>query len=94
VSKNKYAVEKEKIKWWIWGERENSNANGGKENGLTTSLPPIESFTFIVHEQDCLHTFEDYFTGATGDLVATSVASSRVFLPMRFLVDFLYTFFR
>jgi hypothetical protein len=30
VSKNKYAVEKEKIKWWIWGERENSNANGGR----------------------------------------------------------------
>jgi hypothetical protein len=74
-----------KCKWW---------KKGGKENGLTTSLPPIESFTFIVHEQDCLHTFEDYFAGATGDLVATSVASSRVFLPMRFLVDFLYTFFR
>jgi hypothetical protein len=30
VSKNKYAVEKEKRKWWIWGERENSNANGGR----------------------------------------------------------------
>jgi hypothetical protein len=28
VSKNKYAVEKEKRKWWI--ERENSNANGGR----------------------------------------------------------------
>jgi hypothetical protein len=22
-------------------------------------LPPVESFTFIVCEQDCLHTFED-----------------------------------
>jgi hypothetical protein len=30
VSKNKYAVEKEKRKWWIWGERKNSNANGGR----------------------------------------------------------------
>jgi hypothetical protein len=30
VSKNKYAVEKEKRKWWIRGERENSNANGGR----------------------------------------------------------------
>jgi hypothetical protein len=29
---------------------------------------------FIVHEQDCLHTFEDYFAGATGDLVTTRVA--------------------
>jgi hypothetical protein len=59
VSKNKYALEKEKIKWWIWGERENSNANGGKENGVTTGLPSGESFTFIVHKQDYLHTFED-----------------------------------
>jgi hypothetical protein len=25
VSKNKYAVEKEESKWWIWGERENLN---------------------------------------------------------------------
>jgi hypothetical protein len=30
VNKNKYAVEKEKRKWWIWGERENSNADGGR----------------------------------------------------------------
>jgi hypothetical protein len=30
-----------------------------KENVITTGLPPGESFTFIVHEQDCLHTFED-----------------------------------
>jgi hypothetical protein len=30
VSKNKYVVEKEKRKWWIWGERENLNANGGR----------------------------------------------------------------
>jgi hypothetical protein len=30
-----------------------------KENGITTGLPPGESFTFIVSEQDCLHTFED-----------------------------------
>jgi hypothetical protein len=45
-----------------------------KENGITTSLPPVESLTFIVHEQDYLHTFEDYFAGATGDLVATGVA--------------------
>jgi hypothetical protein len=33
VSKNKYAVEKEKRKWWILGERENSNANGGRRVG-------------------------------------------------------------
>jgi hypothetical protein len=30
-----------------------------KENGITTGLPPGESFTFIVYEQDCLHIFED-----------------------------------
>jgi hypothetical protein len=59
MSKNKYAVEKEKRKWWIWGERENSNANSGKENGITSGLPPSESFTFIVCKQDYLHTFED-----------------------------------
>jgi hypothetical protein len=41
------------------GERENSNANGGKENGITTGLPPGKSFTFIAREQDYLHTFED-----------------------------------
>jgi hypothetical protein len=41
------------------GVRENSNANGRKENGITTSLPPCGSLTFIVCEQDCLHTFED-----------------------------------
>jgi hypothetical protein len=41
------------------GERQNSNANGGRENGITTSLPPGESFMFIIREQDCLHTFED-----------------------------------
>jgi hypothetical protein len=41
------------------GERENSNAIGGKENGITIGLPTCESFTFIVREQDCLHTFED-----------------------------------
>jgi hypothetical protein len=50
VSKNKYAMEKEKRKWW---------KKGGKENGITIDLPPSESFTFIVREQDCLHTFED-----------------------------------
>jgi hypothetical protein len=43
---------------------------------------------FIVQEQYCLHTFEDKFAGATGDLVATGVASSRVFHPTSFLVDF------
>jgi hypothetical protein len=59
VSTNKYAVEKEKRKWWIWVWRKNSNANGGKQNGITTGLSPGESFTFIVREQDCLHTFED-----------------------------------
>jgi hypothetical protein len=32
---------------------------GGKTKLVTTGLPPDESFTFIVHEQDCLHTFED-----------------------------------
>jgi hypothetical protein len=30
VSTNKYAVEKEKRKWWIWVWRKNSNANGGR----------------------------------------------------------------
>jgi hypothetical protein len=30
-----------------------------KKNGITTGLPPDESFTFIVCEQDYLHTFED-----------------------------------
>jgi hypothetical protein len=30
-----------------------------KRNGITTSLPPSESFTFIVREQECLHIFED-----------------------------------
>jgi hypothetical protein len=62
VGRKKYAVEKEKRKWWIWGEREFKYKwwkNGGKENGITTGLPPGESFTFIVCEQDCLHTFED-----------------------------------
>jgi hypothetical protein len=49
-------------KWWL------------KENGITTGLPPGKSFTFIVREQDYLHTFEDWFVGATGDLVATRVA--------------------
>jgi hypothetical protein len=42
--------EKFKCKWWKKGE---------KENGITTGLPPGESFTFIVREQDYLHTFED-----------------------------------
>jgi hypothetical protein len=41
------------------GERKKSNANGEKENGITTGLPPGEGFTFIVREQDYLHTFED-----------------------------------
>jgi hypothetical protein len=44
------------------GARENSNANGGRrveKNGINTSLPPSESFTFIVREQNYLHTFED-----------------------------------
>jgi hypothetical protein len=45
------------------GERENSYANGGKkggkENGIATGLPSGESFTFIVREQDCLHTSEN-----------------------------------
>jgi hypothetical protein len=39
-----------KCKWW---------KKGGKENGITTGLPPDESFTFIVHEQHCIHIFED-----------------------------------
>jgi hypothetical protein len=30
VSKDKYAMEKEKTKWCFWGLRENSNANGGR----------------------------------------------------------------
>jgi hypothetical protein len=30
-----------------------------KGNGITTGLPPGESFTFIVHEEDYLYTFED-----------------------------------
>jgi hypothetical protein len=44
------------------GKRKKSNANGGRrveKNGITTGLPPGECFTFIVHEQDYLHTFED-----------------------------------
>jgi hypothetical protein len=77
--------EKFKCKWW---------KKGGKENGITTGLSLGESFMFIVHEQDCLHTFEDYFTGVIGDLVTIGMASSRVFLPMSFLVDFLRTFLR
>jgi hypothetical protein len=32
---------------------------GGKENGITTGLPPGKSFMFIVRKQNCLHTFED-----------------------------------
>jgi hypothetical protein len=32
----------------LGGERINSNANGGKENGITTGLPPDESSGFIV----------------------------------------------
>jgi hypothetical protein len=32
---------------------------GGKENGITTVLPPGKSFMFIVRKQNCLHTFED-----------------------------------
>jgi hypothetical protein len=35
------------LKWWL------------KENGITIGLPLDESFTFIVYEQDCLHTFQD-----------------------------------
>jgi hypothetical protein len=41
---------------------------------ITTSLPPSEGFTFIVCEQDYLHTFEDECIGATRDLVTTGVA--------------------
>jgi hypothetical protein len=47
---------------------------GKKGNGITTGLPPGESFTFIVREQDCLHTFEDYFASVMGGLVLTWVA--------------------
>jgi hypothetical protein len=67
---------------------------GWKRKWDNYRLSPGESFMFIVREQDCLHTFEDYFSGVTGDLVAIGMASSRVFLPMSFLVDFLQTFFR
>jgi hypothetical protein len=56
-------VEKEKRKWWIWGCERKFKCKwwkkGGKENGITIGLPPGESFTFIVCEQDCLHTFEN-----------------------------------
>jgi hypothetical protein len=31
ASKSKYAVEKEKRKCWIWGERKNSNENGRRK---------------------------------------------------------------
>jgi hypothetical protein len=41
---------------------------------ITTGLPPGEGFTFIVCEQNSLHTFEDKFAGATRDLVTTEVA--------------------
>jgi hypothetical protein len=30
-----------------------------KRNGITTGLPPSESFMFIVRDQNCLHIFED-----------------------------------
>jgi hypothetical protein len=63
VRKNKYVVEKEKGKWWIWGRERKFKCKwwkkGGKENGITIGLPPGERFMFIVHEQDYLHTFED-----------------------------------
>jgi hypothetical protein len=39
-----------KCNWW---------KKVGKESGITTGLPPGESFTFIVREQHCLHIFED-----------------------------------
>jgi hypothetical protein len=39
-----------KCKWWM---------KGGKENSITTGLPPGKSFMFIVREQDRLNTFED-----------------------------------
>jgi hypothetical protein len=62
VGRNKYALEKEKRKWWIWGLEKIQMQmvdEEWKKNGKTTSLPPDESFTFIVHEEDCLRTFED-----------------------------------
>jgi hypothetical protein len=37
-------------------------------------LPPGEGFMFIVYEQDYLHTFQDQFTSAIGDLVTIGVA--------------------
>jgi hypothetical protein len=46
----------------------------GRKKRITIGLPPGEGFTFIVREQDCLHTFEDEFISATGDLVTTRVA--------------------
>jgi hypothetical protein len=36
-------MKKEKRKWW---------KKSGKENGVTTDLPPGKSFMFIVYEQD------------------------------------------
>jgi hypothetical protein len=63
VSKNKYAVETEKRKWWIWGWEKKSKykwwKKGGKVNRIATGLPPGESFTFLVCKQGCLNTFED-----------------------------------
>jgi hypothetical protein len=39
--------------------KEIMSKESSKEIFLYTSLPPGESFKFIVREQDCLHTFED-----------------------------------
>jgi hypothetical protein len=42
-----------------FGVREKIQMQMVKEIGITTGLPPSESFMFIVREQDCLHTFDD-----------------------------------
>jgi hypothetical protein len=54
---------------------------------ITTGLPLGEGFTFIVYEQDCLHTFEDKFADATRDLVTTRVAF--LMHPENFIEKFL-----
>jgi hypothetical protein len=57
--KIKYAVKKDKRKMMGDEVREkNQNANGGRKAekyGITTSLPPNESFTFIIYVHDFPH---------------------------------------
>jgi hypothetical protein len=51
--------EKKMVDLWVREKIQIQMVEECWENGITTGLPLGESFTFIVHEQDCLHTFED-----------------------------------